>query len=146
MPPVTLRRTEYLPEGTFGRLLFEGLEAPIFTIELPWRQNHAWTREAPHLGSCIPEGAYTCRPRWYNAGDYQAVEVCDVPGRTHILFHKGRKPADLGGCIAMGLVPWYWGEERGVQNSAGAWNLFRAAGYVSDEDYEAPPFELEVTG
>lgn len=32
-----------------------------------------------------------------------AVEVCDVPGRTTILFHRANHPRELLGCIGPGL-------------------------------------------
>jgi hypothetical protein len=61
------------------------------TLELPWRAN-----EPEH--SCIPPGTYECRrvqsPRFGNT-----FEVMDVPGRTHILFHKGNQTADTAGCL-----------------------------------------------
>jgi hypothetical protein len=142
LPPVTIRRTDYLPEGTFGRLHFKGLTRPIFTVERRWNSNHRWTKEAPDLASCIPEGRYVCRPRWFNKHKYQAVEISGVEGRTHILFHKANVPTDVGGCIGMGLLPWDFDGVRGVYDSEAAWGLFTAAGYVSRD---APPFDLEVT-
>ena len=30
-------------------------------------------------------------------------EVCDVPDRTHILFHAGNRASDVQGCIAPGV-------------------------------------------
>lgn len=61
------------------------------TLELPWLEN-APTR------SCIPTGTYECRrvqsPRFGNT-----FEVTGVPGRSHILFHKGNQIADTAGCI-----------------------------------------------
>ena len=40
-------------------------------------------------------------PRWFNRGDYQAVEIQRVPDRSDILFHVGNTPADVVGCIAV---------------------------------------------
>lgn len=65
------------------------------TLELPWRDNKRGI-------SCIPAGEYICRrvdsPRF---GD--TFEVCDVPGRSAILFHAGNSALkDTRGCILVG--------------------------------------------
>lgn len=76
--------------GTFGIILVDG--QILYTVERPWLNNAPGT-------SCIPEGSYKCEPRWYNGGGYQAVEVTNVPKRTHILFHIGNTMNDSAGCI-----------------------------------------------
>jgi len=89
---LTITRFAYTEMGTFGRLLVEG--QVLFTVERPWLGNQ------PCI-SCIPEGKYFCGPRYYNRGGYEAIEVRDVPNRTHILFHKGNRMHDVQGCIAI---------------------------------------------
>jgi hypothetical protein len=128
---VLLKRMEYTPEGTFGRLIWDGLAVPIFTVERPWKGNEPFV-------SCIPEGEYTCRPSEYYKGGYNAVEVCAVPGRTHILFHRANVPTDVSGCIGIGLAPALFKGVRGVSNSRGAWKIFADAGFLET------PFELDV--
>lgn len=50
----------------------------------------------------IPAGTYTCR--WLPHPKHGLCwEVCDVPGRTGILFHVGNDEADSDGCILVGL-------------------------------------------
>lgn len=93
--PVTLERFAYAPSGTFGMMsLPSGMT--LFTAEQPWNDNRP-------RRSCIPEGEYWCKPRRYNRGDYDAIEILDVEGRKHILFHKANWPHQLMGCIAPGV-------------------------------------------
>ena len=48
--------------------------------------------------SCIPAGNYIIKP--VNSPKFGLTyEVCDVKGRTHILFHKGNFVDDSLGCI-----------------------------------------------
>ena len=91
-PDVSVTRFAYTDMGVFGRLMVDG--QLLFTVERPWLKN------MPRV-SCIPEGTYSCEPRFYNRGRYDAVEVTNVPNRTHILFHKGNTMHDLAGCIAV---------------------------------------------
>lgn len=76
--------------GTFG-VLRNGQFAFALTLERPWVNNEQNV-------SCIPTGRYRCRkirsPRFGNT-----YEVCDVPGRTHVLFHAGNTIEDTQGCI-----------------------------------------------
>lgn len=90
----TLRR-QYYPEGTAGVLEFEG--QTWYTVEPPWRDNAT-------NKSCIPEGEYRLRPRWFNRKGYLALGVDGVPGRTHILIHRGNLPGHSRGCILVGLA------------------------------------------
>lgn len=76
--------------GTFG-VLRNGQFAFALTLERPWLNNEQNV-------SCIPTGRYRCRnirsPRFGNT-----YEVCDVPGRTNVLFHAGNTIEDTQGCI-----------------------------------------------
>lgn len=88
-----LIRVAETPHGTFGVLLDGGLPFCV-TIERPWLDNQRNV-------SCIPAGNYVCgrtsSPKFGNT-----FEVCDVPGRSHILFHKGNLMEDTHGCIVLG--------------------------------------------
>ena len=61
------------------------------TVEQPWRENMQDI-------SCIPAGRYRCvqvdSPKFGNT-----FEVTGVPGRTHVLFHRGNSIQDTHGCI-----------------------------------------------
>ena len=82
-------------EGTFGTLSdFQGIPFAL-TAELPWKGN---VRNI----SCVPSSLYKCirvdSPRFGNT-----FKLLDVPGRAHILFHKGNIPTDDSrGCIIIG--------------------------------------------
>lgn len=90
-PDLTLTRFRYDVFGTFGQMTVGG--SKLFTVERPSLGNAVRV-------SCIPEGIYPCRPRRYNAGAYDAIEIYDVPGRSLIMFHKANLPQELEGCIA----------------------------------------------
>ena len=95
-----LIRTETSDEGTFGILFFNN--EYLFTGECPWRNNEPFF-------SCIPEGTYEMRMR-HSPSFGQAYEVCDVHGRTDVLFHHGNYcgdtkkhlRSDVEGCILLG--------------------------------------------
>lgn len=62
------------------------------TMERPWLKN------ATNI-SCIPAGNYIIKP--HDSPKFGLTyKVCNVIGRTHILFHKANKPSELQGCIA----------------------------------------------
>lgn len=87
---LTLDRFAYSPLGTFGRID----ELGMYTVERQWDGNKTGV-------SCIPEGTYRCArvnsPKFGNV-----FEVTEVPGRTHILFHKANVARDVEGCIGVG--------------------------------------------
>lgn len=68
----------------------------LFTIERPWLHNERYV-------SCIPEGQYRLRKRWFHRGGYNTYEIVDVPGRSAILIHHGNTSDDVMGCIALGM-------------------------------------------
>lgn len=88
-----LKRVAVLPGVTFGVLLENG-EPFAVTLEDPWKNNAVGE-------SCIPKGSYKCRrvnsPKFGNT-----FEITNVPGRTHILFHRGNTTADTRGCVLIG--------------------------------------------
>ena len=79
-------------EATLG-VLFDD-EWEVLTLENPWRNNGP--------DSSIPAGKYKCR-RVNSPKFGTTFEVCQVPGRTHILFHAGNTEKDTLGCILLGL-------------------------------------------
>jgi hypothetical protein len=75
-------------------VLIQGTIPFAVTLERPWRDNR-------RNESCIPSGIYQCRK--VNSPKFgPTFEVCDVPGRTAILFHKGNLQDDSHGCILIG--------------------------------------------
>lgn len=93
-----LSRFCYSEMGVFGEMTVG--DQRLFTVEQPWRNNTP-------TKSCIPIGEYQCVPRRYHRGGYDAIEIKDVPGRSHILFHKANLASQLAGCIAPGYVLGY---------------------------------------
>ena len=88
-----LERHSYSHQGTFGQLATPS--GKVFaTVERPWQNNEPFI-------SCIPEGEYICKPRRFNRGGYNAIEVANVPGRTHILMHIANLPYRVNGCIGI---------------------------------------------
>ncbi len=67
----------------------------------------ALTAERPDFGnepnrSCIPAGKYECE-KIISPKFGRCIHIKDVPGRTHILIHKGNAPLkDSTGCILVG--------------------------------------------
>lgn len=91
MRKLTLTRFCVADFGTFGKMSVDG--ATLWTVERPWLDN------MPNV-SCIPEGTYECGPRPFFRGGYDAIEIENVAGRTHILFHTANWPHEVQGCIA----------------------------------------------
>lgn len=93
MKTLDLIRAVQSPAGTFGVLAI--MPTPFaLTLERPWVDNQSNI-------SCIPAGVYTCALN-LSAKFGETFEVLKVPGRTHILFHKGIVIADTEGCILIG--------------------------------------------
>ncbi len=70
----------------------------------------------------IPAGVYTCRLLDHPKHG-ECWEVCDVPGRTGILFHVGNDADDSDGCL---LVGFGFGEGiRSIIGSADGYKRFR---------------------
>lgn len=90
---LTLIRVGQSEKGTFGVLRL-GPVPFVLTLEEPWRDNQQSI-------SSIPVGQYVCqRVNSPKFGD--TFEVTQVPGRSHILFHRGNTLHDTEGCILIG--------------------------------------------
>lgn len=100
---LTITRFCWAPKGVYGKLELPDGQV-LYTVENPWLDNK------PSI-SCIPEGTYECRPRRYNRGGYEAVEITNVSGRSYILFHVANVPTDVEGCIGVGTdLGWVKGQ------------------------------------
>jgi Family of unknown function (DUF5675) len=119
---IQIWRHEQTDAATLGALIVDGRMIG-FALELPWRANRRNV-------SCIPPGLYKVRRRedWRRSRDHgPTFEVCNVPGRSGILFHPGNTVDDVEGCIAPGLSIGNVGDKRGVLHSGAAFKRFRAA-------------------
>lgn len=112
---LVLSREIYSSESIIGHIFFDPLikrglvEKPgkpkaYTSLELAWRGNKRSV-------SCIPPGIYPLKyktyGRFYNRYkerfEHQFVPlVCNVPGRSEILFHIGNYPKDTLGCVLVG--------------------------------------------
>ena len=92
---LVLERQTRNSNATIGILFNPENQWEVITLENPWRNNGP--------DSSIPVGNYLCRrvnsPKFGNT-----FEVCEVPGRTHILFHAGNTEVDTLGCILLGMT------------------------------------------
>lgn len=133
MEEIILERIASLPFGMFGRIDFG--EKTLYTVEREWKNNE-------RMISCIPNGIYTCKRGFFNRGGYETIEICDVPDRSHILFHIANFPRELNGCIGLGesigIITTVRGPELGVINSRVAFN------YFCDKMLSLTPFKLII--
>lgn len=97
-------------QGTPGEIVAVnalGRELRLQSIELPWLDNRVSV-------SCIPTGTYRCEWRQSPSQGW-CYHVLDVPGRSHILIHKGNWAgdrakgwhSDVQGCILPGMSTAY---------------------------------------
>lgn len=116
MKKLTIIRHAYLPDVTAG-FLYLANQKRLAVIERPWIDNQ------PSI-SCIPCGAYVCKPRYYNKGKYDAIEICNVPGRTYILFHRGNFVRNSEGCVLVNSTLGVKGGQVRGFDSADAFQMF----------------------
>ncbi len=101
--------------GTFGALLIDG-ELFCTTLE-PYEYGNTVSK------SCIPEGQYECR-KIISPSFGDTFEVCHVPNRSHVLFHKGNTKNNTEGCIILGQYPDKLRHQRALMNSGETFNRF----------------------
>lgn len=81
-------------QGITGYLVDEDGVQRLVTYELSYKGNKPFV-------SSIPDGVYKCRLKW-SPSKGRCYEVCDVEGRSDILFHVGNSHLDTEGCILVG--------------------------------------------
>ena len=113
---ITIKRICFLDEGTFG-VLFDETKPICLTLERRWLNNKVGE-------SCIPKGEYVCK-RLNSPKFGDTFQVCDVPGRSEILFHKGNMMEDSHGCIIVGEQFHNFMNLTGVSASGDAFLEFR---------------------
>ncbi len=118
MHPVVelLRLEENEKYGTFG-LIKINKEVFSVCLEPPDYENQV-------SKSSIPVQQYMCK-RIVSPTFGETFEITNVPGRTHVLFHKGNFKRNTEACV---LLAQYWGKlrtnERLVVNSGTTFQLF----------------------
>lgn len=99
MAHLLLTRVGWPPHATYGVLATPDGVPFALTLEREDDNNRAST--PTRAGACIPTGIYPCR-RVMSPKFGDTFEVTGVPGRSHILFHKGNLEDDSRGCILVG--------------------------------------------
>ena len=113
-----LKRIHENSDSTFGVLIGNG-DPICLTLENSCRNNQRNI-------SAIPLGHYTCK-RITSPRFGETFEVCDVPGRSNIIFHAGNTHIDTRGCILPGSEFGTVNGHTGVLSSAKAMRAFMAA-------------------
>lgn len=126
---VELIRLEESEQGTFGVLK---IDKEVFCVTL--EQDDEENRENE---SSIPAQQYICRridsPKY---GD--TFEICNVPGRSNVLFHPGNFIENTKGCVLLGTAFGTINNKRGVLSSGKAFFRFM------DEIKEEQSFHLTI--
>lgn len=127
-----IKRIRSTEEGVFGVLFIDGWPICV-TLELAWKNNE------PQV-SCIPAGQYVAR-RVDSSHFGDTFEVCNVPGRSHILFHGANLIKDLKGCI--GLAEFY----HRFEGKHGIANPSRGAAFIEFHQLmkDVQEFDLLIT-
>ena len=107
IPECEIIRVEEGFSGTFGVFKWFN-EAVCVTLE-------------PPADVKIPPGRYLCQR--YHSKKYNTYEICEVPGRTKILFHAGNTMDDTTGCVLLGQ---YFGKLRGNRAVLNSGKTFRS--------------------
>lgn len=87
-----IRVEDSFQSGVFGMLLI-GTEAFCMTLE-----PHEWGNV--RNVSCVPPGQYEC-VRIISPKFGTTYEICNVPNRSHVLFHPGNRVEDTEGCVLL---------------------------------------------
>ncbi|MEL7058650.1 MAG: DUF5675 family protein [Acidobacteriota bacterium] len=137
VPVLELRRFMTGPMGTFGEITPAAQAAgarrwrPMYSIELPWRENRRWI-------SCIPVGTYRIT-LWTSPSKGRCIKVHAVPGRKHILIHAGNRARETTGCILpgnrLGAIGTHWAVLASGSDSSGNDGAFdRLMDWMPDAD------------
>lgn len=115
MKTVRLLRVEESVAGTIGILLIDA-EVFCFTLEQDDEENIK-------NESSIPAQQYICKKvKSQKFGN--TFEVTNVPGRSHILFHRGNLIEDTKGCILLGRNVGSINGKRGIEDSGNTFKKF----------------------
>jgi hypothetical protein len=120
---LTLKRTDFSPQGIFGQILDVNNTFKWVTAE------HAYPTADGDVYAKIPFGQWICRRGLHRLdgmlNDFETFEIMDVPGRTNLLFHWGNYPQiDSQGCILLGQTISDINGLKAVSMSKVSWNEF----------------------
>lgn len=107
---ITITRYFQNDKCTLGIMSVDGFSIPLYTAELPWKNNKANT-------SCIPTGKYTLKP-YKSPTKGKCFSIEGVINRKYILIHSGNIPLeDSRGCLLVGKAVGYLKKELAVLDS-----------------------------
>lgn len=115
MRAIYLRRFDMDNNNCLGVWRQDDIEFPLFTCELPWRQNAVFN-------SCIPCGVYILKP-YLSSKFGQCFSVDQVAGRSEIRVHAGNTNMNTLGCILIGMAAGNLNGEEAVLSSRQALDL-----------------------
>ena len=73
--------------------------------------------------SCIPAGMYKVKK--VNSPTYGTTyEICDIHGRSHVLFHSGNYDHNSKGCVLVGTGFGLWSGNEVITDSRAAFSKF----------------------
>jgi len=123
LPVIEIIRLEETQQGTIGVLKINKT-AFCCTLE-------PWDWENKESESSIPVQQYIGK-RITSPKFGVTFEITNVPGRTHILFHKGNFVGDTTGCVIVGESFGKLGAQRAVKNSGRTFDRFME--FLKDHD------------
>lgn len=90
---LTLKRTEFRPDGIFSELSDESGKVIAHTLE------HSYSNKPK-----VQDGEYYCVRGLHNlhSGPIETFEIIGVKGHSGILFHIGNWNKDSDGCVLLG--------------------------------------------
>lgn len=112
---ITILRYFENKDCTLGIMKVDGLEQPLYTLELPNKNNEQNI-------SCINIGNYIVQPH-VSPRLGKCLWLPVVIGRSEILIHAGNKASEIQGCILVGLYSGFVSGEYQVLNSRKAMSL-----------------------
>jgi hypothetical protein len=91
-----VRRTEFSPRSTIGRLAIDG-QPRCYTLEPVWRSDAVKPR-------AIPYGTFELTIRWSARFKKHVPHIENVPGFTAVEMHVGNRPEDTEACTLVGIT------------------------------------------
>lgn len=109
MAQVTVRRFHFATNFTIGKLLIDGIELGIFTLEDCDREKKPVSPNAPKFqkikdNTAIPRGTYKLIMSHSARFNRPLPEILNVPEFTGIRIHAGNTDKDTSGCVLLGLT------------------------------------------
>jgi hypothetical protein len=101
---ISVKRFHFAEHFTIGKILFDGEDSGLFTLEdkvrqIPGMSVVYWKVPGE---SAIPVGKYKLATRYSPHFKCELPHLLNVDGFEYVLIHWGNKPDDTEGCILVG--------------------------------------------